>query len=1027
MVIPKKVGLLAFLLVMTLISSGIVNAENGIISEINNATVRCTNSADELLCDMFNTSSVDFTTKWASISQGSYTSDNVMMSEAYTGSTADLIRSQVTTLNGRDASGFTCEWKYTETGVDTAYVDFGNLTTYEGTINNLHTTTGYKFNNVNCGEASNQQNKNATFTVHVYDGGKYEVNCVIDTIRKSTITGNHTFLNKTNMLLKSFAWNSQTTKFWYVSCYNGNYTDAPYLASTDTTSPTYSNLQNNGSTTTLVDGNVSFGVNILDETNLSSYIISDNLTGSWINDTVVFNTVNSITINTSKLVINTYNQYSCWIVYFNDSLNNKNSTVESCFNVANTLPTITINYPNDGYSDSLNLSVNFTYFDLDSQTGICNLLTNTTTINNFTVRNTSTSIISGNSVNLSVNNMDTEGTYGWRVNCSDSVNSVDKSNRTFNLDLSNPTITFNNPVANNNIFGKDSNITVNVDVTDNHLVYACQTNITNSTSNIYTNLTSNINLSSYTINSNISLPRNDNYLINVTCSDAHTKKIISNYSIIKDIVKMELGYTTESNTIITVKIKNSTIPLDGFGTYKVDDRYNFWYDFSQTTIKNNISRDFIVKISSNKKLNYINNNLFSGWFVAGEGLGDNWIDMKLCNGEAAYLVKNVGQENNYEVTINTVETNLSFCSIGGLNVISVFGNYTLDNTSPTVAYSTNTPSDGALLTARLVIINLSYTEIHNDTFIITFDDVNYTGSQITSSNAYFYRNFNNIDDGVHTFSAYINDSAGQISRVVQRTIEVIVSSISGGGSGGSSPTIQFTDINTATDDYVHLSNTKPSMGDKVYFTVSLYAPNGIEDVRLYYRRQGNVDFIDQKMQYIEGTDKFETSLGPYKEQTIIEYYVIATYSGASIQTPTEPATLIWSDQMVSIASPNITNYKNTVQAWITTKIPAFFAQIPYLLHSINPFKGPEVIQPLTITETTNIPGIPVIIPQKRTPNVDMDLVVKYILLGSIVPLVLYFIPVTRGFVLLALKELLNPWIPIIIFVALLLWWFGGGF
>jgi len=67
MVIPKKVGLLAFLLVMTLISSGIVNAENGIISEINNATVRCTNSADELLCDMFNTSSVDFTTKWASI------------------------------------------------------------------------------------------------------------------------------------------------------------------------------------------------------------------------------------------------------------------------------------------------------------------------------------------------------------------------------------------------------------------------------------------------------------------------------------------------------------------------------------------------------------------------------------------------------------------------------------------------------------------------------------------------------------------------------------------------------------------------------------------------------------------------------------------------------------------------------------------------------------------------------------------------------------------------------------------------
>src|SRR3990167_4386410 len=222
------ISLFSVIIMLTSLVMG-VKAETNSYSELLNKSVRCTNSADELLCDMFNTSSVDFTDTWASTLQSSYTSDSIKMTATAIDPTANnLIRSQTNNLDGTSASGFTCEWKsfVYVTENDNGYFEFGNLTSYEGGFSIRHTDAlGYLVDGVSC--APNVGDNN-TYGIHIYAGGNYEARCTINGIEYSTITGTNTFLNKSDMYFKGFSWNSGRTDTYYVSCWNGNYSDAPY-------------------------------------------------------------------------------------------------------------------------------------------------------------------------------------------------------------------------------------------------------------------------------------------------------------------------------------------------------------------------------------------------------------------------------------------------------------------------------------------------------------------------------------------------------------------------------------------------------------------------------------------------------------------------------------------------------------------------------------------------------------------------------------------------------------------------------
>ncbi|MBI3036433.1 hypothetical protein HYY73_01575, partial [Candidatus Woesearchaeota archaeon] len=112
----------------------------------------------------------------------------------------------------------------------------------------------------------------------------------------------------------------------------------------DTTAPT-ANISNNASTTTPANGVVNWTGNFTDNSALATYTFGFNDTESFANDTAVTISGTSRLVNVTKTITATRGKNVCGAFYVNDTAGNVNNSAYSCFDVANSPPTVTFTYP----------------------------------------------------------------------------------------------------------------------------------------------------------------------------------------------------------------------------------------------------------------------------------------------------------------------------------------------------------------------------------------------------------------------------------------------------------------------------------------------------------------------------------------------------------------------------------------------------------------------------------------------------------------------------------------------------------
>lgn len=274
----------------------------------------------------------------------------------------------------------------------------------------------------------------------------------------------------------------------------------------------------------------------------------------------------------------------------------------------------------------------------------------------------------------------TDGFFILNVSLFDGFDSSSNATNNFTIDTTLPTLAKFN-MSNNTVVGFNINLTLNITIQDTN-PFNLTANVHNgSNDNLFSAFNDILNSSttiSLVITINTSLFASGNYTLDVNFSDRSTAIKIDDYGITKDLADLKLTYdTAESQDQISVKLKSSDIPLDNFDTEKQFDRYIFWFDFSETTPKDGTLHTYVFKINNKDILRHLPNTVHDGHFITNW----NWITFDLKNGAATYSVKQTN-DNKYEVTITTTETNLVFNSIGGLNVVNEFFNFQVDNDPP---------------------------------------------------------------------------------------------------------------------------------------------------------------------------------------------------------------------------------------------------------------------------------------------------------------------------------------------------------
>jgi len=138
--------------------------------------------------------------------------------------------------------------------------------------------------------------------------------------------------------------------------------------------PTYTNLQNNASTTTKYGGVVNWSVTLSDDLNLKSYSFAHNMSGILTNFTSTPISGTSYLASYNLTINLTRDNYICGKFFFNDSLSNTNQTNLSCFSVANSIPTISSLTLNDTSIGSDDINITCIASDADSDTITFNYL-----------------------------------------------------------------------------------------------------------------------------------------------------------------------------------------------------------------------------------------------------------------------------------------------------------------------------------------------------------------------------------------------------------------------------------------------------------------------------------------------------------------------------------------------------------------------------------------------------------------------------------------------------------------------------
>ena len=251
--------------------------------------------------------------------------------------------------------------------------------TYCFTVQNTAPTFNDTFNIQNINSSTN-----FTFRVNVTD---------IDDDNITYYVNDSTFVLNNRTGLFNFSTNDSVVgrHLFNVTIYDGSVNISQTLNVTinDTTPPTFSNAVNTSLNFRRYQ-NFTANITITDGVELSRYIFSTNVSGSWINGSAVligsvvqYNASNNTNITPPR------NSNICWYYSANDTSNNNISSSTYCFTVNNSIPSLISNIPDTSVQVSSSTSINLSNYvtDLDGD-NVNYTVNNNFTYSNVTISNT---------------------------------------------------------------------------------------------------------------------------------------------------------------------------------------------------------------------------------------------------------------------------------------------------------------------------------------------------------------------------------------------------------------------------------------------------------------------------------------------------------------------------------------------------------------------------------------------------------------------------------------------------------------
>ncbi|PIZ50896.1 hypothetical protein COY27_05430 [Candidatus Woesearchaeota archaeon CG_4_10_14_0_2_um_filter_33_13] len=395
----------------------------------------------------------------------------------------------------------------------------------------------------------------------------------------------------------------------------------------------------------------------------------------------------------------------------NDTNNNINSTETTYFNsVDGTKPTITLNYPVNGFNTSVNnINFNWTATDDYHQNLTCNL-----TIDN--IVNTTLNVTSAVTSNHTVSGF-SDGAHNWNVTCWDDSNNFNTSEtRSFSIDTTNPAIQYETPTETNNTYLTRSYLQINVSSTDSGLGLS---NITiylhNSTVQLYANTTlTSPNFINYT---NLN---DDTYYFNATSYD-----VAGNSN------------STETRTVVL----DTTNPAISFAT--------------PTTSAGNQSQNYIEA-----NITFSDTNLDTAIIYLHNSTG--LVQSNISTTSPLFINFTSLPEGTYylNATVNDTAGNTNNTATRTI---------TLDTTNPALAFATPTTTSGNY-SQSYIEINITFSDTNLGTARVYLYNSTGLYQSNTSTTSPLFVNFTSLPEGTYYLNATVNDTAGNANNTATKTI-----------------------------------------------------------------------------------------------------------------------------------------------------------------------------------------------------------------------------------------------------------------
>ena len=254
---------------------------------------------------------------------------------------------------------------------------------------------------------------------------------------------------------------------WNIRCVdtdgNFNFSASNFTILIDTVAPTISQRSINA--TPRINDDVNFSIVATDDTAMDTCRLYLNDTGTFISQGLMNGTPTS---NFTFIISASWNAHDTlgWFGGCNDtSGNDANDTIQT-FTIQNTNSTVTIDEPpTNTIFENVNLSIQYTYSDGDSDSGTCRLYLNGS------LNATNTSVVAGTQTNIT-SNITVAGDYLVVIGCNDGFTEINSSSIVLRLNITvvdnPPTISSNSAINNSRFHPSGINTRYNVTVTDDN-------------------------------------------------------------------------------------------------------------------------------------------------------------------------------------------------------------------------------------------------------------------------------------------------------------------------------------------------------------------------------------------------------------------------------------------------------------------------------------------------------------------------------------------------------------------------------